>query len=145
MKIVNIFMYLLIINFSFLKCSNRIDKSYISGTSAKYSDQFEIVFLDTLIFSEHNIFIIKSSKNYEYFIISKKYKYGQSMPGFKKYVVIGLGKTYKLTINKLDTIPKFHIRGELNPINFSIWNEKIISNDKVMIDIYSSKNIFTKF
>lgn len=109
------------------------------------SNEFRLVYLDTLTFSEHNLMKFISSDGHSSIVLSSKFRRGQASPRFSDYEILQSWKSYRLVLQLIDEPPTLHIRGEHAPSEYSIDETMVWENDSLLVPVYSSPQIYTKY
>jgi hypothetical protein len=128
----------------FLSCSAEIQK---------YDYQsYKLTYLDTVTFSEVNLFKFIDNEDQIFYTISEKHKYGYSNPPFKNYSRIKGNEIYKLKFSKMNTKPFLTTRWRLDLNSYYMFNGDTLFIgddpnyvDTLRYDVYESENISTIF
>jgi hypothetical protein len=117
-------------------------------SSSDYEVQFrnyKLTYYDPYTFNEKIILVITDSLNQDYVLITNKYIDGHKPLGFNDFDTLALNMRIRLKISKVDKLPKLTQRGEVLSRDYTIKSKMIIVDGKILIDLYESPNIDTKF
>lgn len=130
--------FVICISMSAVGCAKR------DAAHSPVRQRYTIVYVDTLLFSDNNVFAAVSTSGDTVYLISQKARKGDLHPG-SDYEIVEWGSTYELSLSRLASPQILTIRGSRVPASYHIFDILFWSADTVRAPVHSSPQVHSKY